>query len=105
MRRLLPALLCLLASLPAQAWNAAGHRLVAVIAWQQLSPPVQDTIAASLARHPDHPRWLDQARSASPAALFAEAATWPDNIRNDPRFYDDPGDPPTPPLPGPNRRR
>jgi hypothetical protein len=38
MRRLLPALLCLLASLPAQAWNAAGHRLVAVIAWQQLSP-------------------------------------------------------------------
>ncbi len=100
MRRLLPALLCLLASLPAQAWNAAGHRLVALIAWQQLSPPAQEAIAASLARHPDHPRWLDQARSASPAALFAEAATWPDNIRNDPRFYDDPRDPPTPPLPG-----
>ena len=35
MRRLLPALLCLLASLPVYAWNAAGHRLVAVIAWQQ----------------------------------------------------------------------
>ena len=100
MRRLLPALLCLLASLPALAWNAAGHRLVAVIAWQQLSPPAQEAIAASLARHPDHPRWLDKARSASPAALFAEAATWPDNIRNDPRFYDDPRDSPTPPLPG-----
>lgn len=50
MRRLLPALLCLLASLPVYAWNAAGHRLVAVIAWQQLSPAARETIATHLAR-------------------------------------------------------
>lgn len=100
MRRLLPALLCLLASLPVYAWNAAGHRLVAVIAWQQLSPVARETIATHLARHPDHVRWTDKARSSDPIDLFAEAATWPDDIRNDPRFYDEGRQPATPPLPG-----
>lgn len=100
MRRLLPALLCLLVSLPVHAWNAAGHRLVAVIAWQQLSPAARDAITTHLAHHPDHARWADQARSADPIALFAEAATWPDDIRHDPRFHDEERDPPTPALPG-----
>ena len=99
MRRLLPALLCLLTSLPVYAWNAAGHRLVAVIAWQQLSPAARETIATHLARHPDHVRWTDKARSSDPIDLFAEAATWPDDIRNDPRFYDEGRQPATPPLP------
>lgn len=100
MRPFLPALLFLCFTQPALAWNAAGHRLVAAIAWQQLSPPARDAISAVLARHPDHGRWIDKARSSDPADLFAEASTWPDDIRSDPRFHDEEREPPTPPLPG-----
>ena len=100
MRRFLATLIFSVLALPAQAWNAAGHRLVAVIAWQQLSPPAREAIATHLARHPDHGRWVDKARSSAALDLFAEAATWPDDIRNDPRFFDEDREPPTPPLPG-----
>ncbi|HLO65161.1 MAG TPA: S1/P1 nuclease [Azonexus sp.] len=100
MRRFLIALFFFVAALPAHAWNAAGHRLVAVIAWQQLSPPARTAISAALARHPDHPHWQASTRSSDAGDLFAEAATWPDDIRNDPRFYDEERDPPTPALPG-----
>lgn len=100
MRRLLVPLFFFACTLPAHAWNAAGHRLVAVIAWQQLSPVARDAIGTHLARHPDHARWADKARSSDPIDLFAEAATWPDDIRNDPRFYDEDREPATPPLPG-----
>ena len=100
MRPHLIALLFLLFSPLATAWNAAGHRLVAVIAWQQLSPASRDFIAQALGRHPDHERWVGKARSAEPAKIFAEAATWPDDIRNDPRFYDEGESDPTRPLPG-----
>ena len=100
MRQLL-LLLCLTLITPlAQAWNAAGHRLTAVIAWQQLAPDTQQWISRALARHPDHARWVERARSNAPRDVFAEAATWPDDIRDDPRFYDERRDPPTPALPG-----
>ena len=89
MRPYLIALVFLLLAPHALAWNAAGHRLVAAIAWQQLSPASQDFVAAALSAHPDHARWTKRARSAEPAAIFAEAATWPDDIRSDPRFHDD----------------
>jgi hypothetical protein len=59
--------------------------------------PAREAIATSLARHPD-PRWAGPGPLRRPIDLFAEAATWPDDIRNDPRFYDE-GRPP-PPLPG-----
>ena len=101
MRRLFPLLFFCSLALPVHAWNAAGHRLVAVIAWQQLSPTSQAGITHALAQHPDYPRWVNKARSADDgAAIWAEAATWPDDIRNDPRFYDENAGEPTPPLPG-----
>lgn len=81
-------LICLLCP-SAHAWNAAGHRLVAHIAWAQMKPATQEQISAALARHPDHPRWMEKSKSVSPLAIFAESATWADNIRNDPRFYDE----------------
>ncbi len=98
MRSLLIALLFVVSPL-AQAWNAAGHRLAASIAWQQLSPASQEFVGAALARHPDHARWAEKARSAAAADIFAEAATWPDDIRNDPRFYDAESETHTAPLP------
>jgi hypothetical protein len=100
MRQLL-LLLCLTLMSPlAQAWNAAGHRLSALIAWQELSPDTQQWISSALARHPDYPSWQEKARSNAPLDVFAEAAIWPDTIRNDARFYDERRDPPTPALPG-----
>ena len=99
MRRRLAVICLTLAPLCAHAWNAAGHRLTAAIAWRQLSPATQAAVADLLAAHPDQARWTAKARSSDPAALFAEASTWPDDIRGDPRFHDD-DEPPTPHLPG-----
>lgn len=93
------ALLLLLPALSAHAWNAAGHRLVAVLAWPQLAPATQTWVARTLNHHPDAARWREKAGSDMPALLLAEAATWADEIRNDPRFHD-PDDPPTAPPPG-----
>ena len=100
MRRFLIILYFSCTPLLAHAWNAAGHRLSALIAWQQLSPASQEQIAKLLARHPDHERWLEKSRAESAALIFAEAATWPDSIRHDPRYYDETREPATPPIAG-----
>lgn len=100
MRQFLLALLFFLPGPSAIAWNAAGHRLTATIAWQQLSPTSRDGIASALRDHPDSPRWAARARSEDGLDLFAEAATWPDDIRNDPRFYDEARESPTSSVPG-----
>ena len=88
MRPYLIALLFLLFSPLAAAWNAAGHRLVAVIAWQQLSPANRDFVTQALGRHPDHERWVSKARSVESGKIFAEAATrpWPNWNRSHPRW-------------------
>lgn len=90
------------ASMPllAHAWNAAGHRLAASIAWQQLSPASRQEIAEALARHPDYDRWQEKSNADDAAQIFAEASTWPDNIRHDPRYYDENTEAPTTPIPG-----
>lgn len=106
MRCFIFVLLLSLFSLPACAWNAAGHRIVALIAWQQLTPATRAVITALLAQHPDYRRWIAHTSSESTAQqAFLEASTWPDDIRNDPRFDDD-GQMPAPPgFPDSNRRR
>lgn len=96
MRPLLIFLLTVLASADALAWNAAGHRLSALIAWQQMAPDSRVFIAEALRHHPDHKRWQEKAGADDAALIFAEASTWPDSIRHDPRLADDG----TPPLPG-----
>jgi hypothetical protein len=91
----------LIAPLPANAWNAAGHRLSALIAWQQLDESTRDRISHVLAFHPDHERWLTRAKDLPPGlASFLEASTWPDEIKSDHRFYDTDRDEPTTLLPG-----
>lgn len=77
-------------SFSAGAWNSTGHRLIAHIAWQQLTPKEQTIVGGLLQRHPDYPRWIKH-RSAYPGATpayvaFVEAATWADDIR---RQYQD----------------
>ncbi len=99
--------LLLLLPLPAEAWNAAGHRLVAALAWQEMQPQTRERVSALLRQHPDHARWLKRQQEPHDPAygVFQEASTWPDEIRSDPRFHDA-DEPPTPLLPGfPNMLR
>lgn len=85
-RHWLPWLLCLAIG-DAAAWNAAGHRLSAAIAWQEMSPATQAEVAALLQQHVALPDWEKQLRRGkperpvTPLALFAEASTWPDALR------------------------
>lgn len=87
--------------LPAAAWNAAGHRLVASLAWDVLDAPARRETVQLLRAHPDYRRWIrrveggDEERTA-----FIEASTWADEIRKDRRFYTPGKEPPTPLLPG-----
>ena len=85
----------------ALAWNAAGHRLSALIAWQQLDRNTRQRVTHILVRHPDYERWIARAKGGDfGAAAFLEASTWPDDIKNDQRFYDVDENVATPPLPG-----
>ncbi len=99
--RRLPSLLLLLTlSSPVLAWNAAGHRLVARIAWQQLDSPSRAAVGKLLRQHPDFHRWQSQGQEDDEDLnAFVEASTWPDDIRHDARFYSA-GETSTPTLPG-----
>lgn len=84
MRRFLPALLLLTLPLTPslRAWNATGHRVIAAIAYDHLTPRAKARVDELLKQHPDF------ANLPSREAFLA-ASVWPDAIRNDPRFYDD----------------
>lgn len=88
------------ASAPLLAWNAAGHRLTATIAWQAMDEETRTAAGRLLAAHPDYAVWLARNRTEDPAqGAFIEASTWPDDIRRDARFHDD-SDAETRQLPG-----
>lgn len=104
-RRLLQALLTtalLLVTPPLLAWNAAGHRLVATIAWQELGAAERTAIGALLAAHPDVATWDKKIQTGDERdwVRFSEASTWADDIRHDPRFFDEGREPATPTLAG-----
>jgi hypothetical protein len=82
----------MLVSLPAVAlgWNDAGHMLIALIAYDELSAPAQQELVQALHAHPRFEEDFDalmprRVRSAPEAEqnrwLFAFAATWPDIAR------------------------
>jgi len=96
----------LLVAFPASAWNFAGHRIVAAIAYQNLTPQARARVDDLIRRHPDYTTILTKDAPTDPAAraraAFLTASTWPDIIRGDPRLYDDTQNDavPTPLLPG-----
>lgn len=61
-----------LVATPAQAWSAFGHRLVAVLAQDQLSDPARAQLDALLAQEP--------------GADIGTIASWPDEIRAQPGY-------------------
>jgi len=91
MRRLLPLFILLLPltlSSTAFAWLSTGHRIIAIIAWDDLSPTARTEISAILKAHPRYKEDLlgGIADDASPQATdlyaFESAATWPDMVRS-----------------------
>lgn len=102
MARLFFSLFLILASHNAHAWNATGHRLVAIIAWQKLSSDARVYWYGVLAQHPDFHRWESRPIKGLEYKIsaFAEAAVWADRIRQDERFFDEGQQPETPLLPG-----
>ncbi len=101
LRAILILALAFLLPLPASAWNGAGHRLIAAIAWEQIDDNTRAAVIQLLQAHPDYLLWTANAKGDTPArAAFIEAATWPDDIRQDSRFYTPNEEDPTPLLPG-----
>jgi S1/P1 Nuclease len=92
MRRYLALLVVVLAGIFAlpgalSAWNATGHRTIAEIAWQHMTPAARAR-AVELLEHGPPLAGLASLRpdagpdSARNRALFMNAATWPDLIRD-----------------------
>jgi len=78
------------------AWSDAGHRAVAAIAWQRLSPEAREAAVELLRAAPADSglRELLPERGA-PAErrrrFFVEAATWPDQVKHTGSPYDHAG--------------
>lgn len=83
---------------PVQAWNGAGHRLAAAVAWRQMTPAARHAASALLAAHPDYRLWLS--RGGDDYGAFLEASTWADEIRKDRRYYDEGREEATAAFPG-----
>jgi hypothetical protein len=87
MKKLLPAvsiLLALMFTAQAVAWGPAGHKIVAAIAFRQLTPAQQQRIVAVLKQHP---RFQEDFADKMPEEveenewIFQQAAVWPDLAR------------------------
>ena len=107
MRRVvkLAVLFAALLAPPAEAWNNAGHRLIAALAYDELTPAARAGVDELLRRHPDYELFVKgtpEDPSARARAAFLAASFWADMIRSDPRFYDESGSDavPTPALAG-----
>jgi hypothetical protein len=103
---LLLALLVIASTMP--AWNATGHKIISAMVYDRLTPAARARVDDLIRAHPDYQSHFlrDVPADATPAAkaraAFINASLWPDQIRDDPRFYnDDRADAkPTPTLPG-----
>jgi hypothetical protein len=84
------ALLSLLVPGLLPAWNDAGHRTIAFLAYSHLTPTAKARAGEILRKHPDFASVLSPDPKVPPydasRNAFVIAATWPDLIRNDPRF-------------------
>jgi len=79
-------------SAPSLAWNGAGHRISACIAWDRLSDQTRQQVSRLLQAHLDLARWQRQQKHYGSLeqnrVLFIEASTWADDIRHDSRYHD-----------------
>ena len=87
------AILASLAGISSKAlgWAGGGHKIIALMAWERLSPQVRGKAAALLESHPEHQNHfaLPMEKELGSGAqaeqrqrwCFAQAAAWPDLVR------------------------
>jgi hypothetical protein len=67
--------ICALAPWMASAWDAEGHRVIARLAYERLTPKAKAEIAALIAQVPG------QGTPSCPVATLEDTSTWPDCIK------------------------
>lgn len=78
---------------PASAWNDTGHQVIALIAWDNLSPGPRSKLVAMMRQAEPATRLpslfpLDnRAMEVRAREFFRRAATWPDLIRSVPELH------------------
>jgi hypothetical protein len=84
-KRPLLALLLATSTVPAFAWNAFGHMLVADVAWRDLkanAPQLLDRVDALLQLNPSYAQWVKGVpASQRQEVAFVQAAHWADDIK------------------------
>lgn len=67
------------------SWNSTGHRVIAAIAWDNLTPTAKENIMSILKKAPDDSDLMEMYDKDSEYAdkyYFMNAAYWPDLVRN-----------------------
>src|SRR5262245_52615749 len=83
----------LMLAVPAWAWSEAGHRIIAVIAFEQMKPETRISVLKILEKHPrfqddfDLPDDLAPGKKNQQRWLFSQMAHWPDKMRDVPEFH------------------
>jgi hypothetical protein len=74
----------------ASAWWDEGHMQIAYVAYKKLTPAVRERADVLLRLNPDYPSWTAGAPAGQEKLYaFVHAATWPDDIKTKPDYYDD----------------
>lgn len=79
------ALFVLMAAHPTRAWDETGHKVVAYIAWQHMTPEARAAVAELLSNAPPRSNLLSlRPASGSAAGMlhFIRASYWPDIVRD-----------------------
>lgn len=75
------------------AWNAAGHKTVAFIAYRNLNARARANVDRLLQSHPDYSRWVEGVPEKDRALeAFLHSSIWADEIKGDPRYQNQPPD-------------
>jgi hypothetical protein len=74
----------------ALAWWDEGHMQIAYVAYKRLNPTVRDRADVLLKLNPDYANWTAGAPVGQEKLYaFVHAATWADDIKTKPDYYDD----------------
>jgi hypothetical protein len=86
----MPALAAALLTQSAFAWNDTGHKAIALMAWEELTPTARAKVTALLPKHPQYATLLQtkgKTEEESRQLDFMTAATWADVVRADQPEY------------------
>ena len=74
----------------AVAWDDLGHMMVGAIAYDQLTPEVQEKVSTLLKLHPNYGNWIAHVSKNDRSRIaFLRASRWPDDIKLDPAYKQD----------------